>query len=66
MLQFHGVPEGEHAWVNTPKERFEEYMVWLHREGYRGIALRDVARYVDESVLPADPMAIMERRKASK
>ena len=22
VLQFHGVPDGEHPWVNTPRERF--------------------------------------------
>jgi peptidoglycan/xylan/chitin deacetylase (PgdA/CDA1 family) len=63
VLQFHGVPDGEHPWVNTPRERFEEYMEWLHREHYTVIALRDLARYVDESVIPADPLAIMERRR---
>ena len=63
VLQFHGVPEGEHPWVNTPRERFEEYMAWLHREGFKVIALRDLARYVDASKVPANPMEIMERRK---
>ncbi len=63
VLQFHGVPEGEHPWVNTPRERFEEYMAWLHREGFKVIALRDVARYVDPSFAPANPMEVMERRK---
>jgi peptidoglycan/xylan/chitin deacetylase (PgdA/CDA1 family) len=64
ILQFHGVPDGEHPWVNTPRERFEEYMAWLHAEGFKVIALRDLARYVDEKNLPADPLAIMEKRKA--
>src|SRR6185503_19687085 len=59
VLQFHGVPEGEHPWVNTPRERFEEYMAWLHREGFKVIALRDLAHYVDEKAVPADPMQIM-------
>jgi len=63
VLQFHGVPEGEHPWVNTPRERFEEYMAWLHREGFKVIALRDLARYVDSSKAPANPMEVMERRK---
>lgn len=65
ILQFHGVPDGEHPWVNTPRERFEEYMAWLHREGFKVIALRDLAAYIDEKALPADPLAIMERRKKS-
>jgi peptidoglycan/xylan/chitin deacetylase (PgdA/CDA1 family) len=63
VLQFHGVPEGEHPWVNTPRERFEEYMAWLHSEGFKVIALRDLAHYVDASKVPTDPMEIMERRK---
>ncbi len=65
ILQFHGVPDGEHPWVNTPQERFEDYMAWLHREGYKVIALRDLATYIDEKNLPADPLAIMARRQAA-
>jgi peptidoglycan-N-acetylglucosamine deacetylase len=63
VLQFHGVPDGEHPWVNTPRERFEEYMTWLHREGYKVIALRDLAPFIDESRVPTDPLAVMERRR---
>lgn len=63
VLQFHGVPDGEHPWVNTPRERFEEYMAWLHRERYTVIALRDVARYVDPAAAPREPLAIMEQRR---
>jgi peptidoglycan-N-acetylglucosamine deacetylase len=63
VLQFHGVPDGEHPWVNTPRERFEEYMAWLHKEGFKVIALRDLARYVDEKAVPANPLEIMERRR---
>ncbi len=63
VLQFHGVPDGEHPWVNTPRERFEEYMAWLHRERYTVVALRDFARYVDETAAPRDPLAIMEQRR---
>ena len=66
VLQFHGVPDGEHPWVNTPRERFEEYMAWLHKEGFKVIALRDLARYVDEKVVPANPLEIMERRKQAR
>jgi peptidoglycan/xylan/chitin deacetylase (PgdA/CDA1 family) len=62
VLQFHGVPDGEHPWVNTPRERFEEYMAWLHREGFTVIALRDVGRYGAGRLIPADPMAEIQRR----
>lgn len=62
VLQFHGVPEGELPWVHTPRERFEEYMKYLHDHGYKVIALRDLSRYVDPQVFPADPRAVIERR----
>lgn len=62
VLQFHGVPEGEHPWVHTPRERFEEYMKYLYEHGYRVIALCDLARYVDPQTRPANPRAVMERR----
>jgi peptidoglycan-N-acetylglucosamine deacetylase len=64
VLQFHGVPDREHPWVNTPRERFGGYMAWLHTNGYRVIALRDLARYVDLTNPPADPWAIIKRRQA--
>lgn len=66
VLQFHGVPDGEHPWVNTPRERFEEYMAWLHAEGFKVIAMRDLATYVDETKFPANPLEIMERRKRER
>lgn len=63
VLQFHGVPEGEHPWVHTPRERFEEYMRYLHDHGYQVIALRDLARFVDPKKIPANPLAVIERRQ---
>jgi peptidoglycan-N-acetylglucosamine deacetylase len=63
VLQFHGVPDGEHPWVNTPRERFEEYMAYLHREGFKVIALRELAQYTEGEPIPADPLAIMEARR---
>jgi len=64
VLQFHGVPDREHPWVNTPLERFVEYLTWLQANGYRCIALRDLARFVDPDVLPAEPWKVIERRQA--
>ena len=63
VLQFHGVPEGEHPWVNTPRERFEEYMAYLHDQKFRVIAVRDLARYVDPRVVPDDPWTVINKRK---
>lgn len=64
VLQFHGVPDNEHPWVHTPPERFAEYMEWLHAEKYHVIAMRDLKRYVEETV-PADPWAMIDNRKAA-
>ena len=55
VLQFHGVPDIAHPWVHTPPERFQEYMAYLKSEGFNCIALKDLARYIDPGVLPADP-----------
>ena len=66
VLQFHGVPDNEHPWVHTPPALFEEYLKHLHDEGCRVIALRDLARYVDPAIVPANPMAVIEERKAQK
>ncbi|MGE3819845.1 MAG: polysaccharide deacetylase family protein [Isosphaeraceae bacterium] len=66
ILQFHGVPEGEHPWVHTPRDRFETYMKYLHDEKYKVIALRDLSRYVDPKAAPDDPYAVIRRRGGSR
>ena len=63
VIQLHGVPDTAHAWVNTPKPLFESYVEYLARNGYKVIALRDLARYVDPDVVPADPWGVIEERK---
>lgn len=65
VLQFHGVPDREHPWVNTPPERFEEYLRWLKDNGYRCIAVRDLSRFVDPTDAPAEPWGVIERRQAT-
>ncbi len=55
VLQFHGVPDTAHSWVNTPFERFEEMMRWLKKEGFSCIAMRDLEKYVDPQITPTDP-----------
>jgi peptidoglycan-N-acetylglucosamine deacetylase len=64
ILQFHGAPDVEHPWVHTPRERFEEYMKYLHDEGFKAIAVRDLATYVDWRQKPDDPWTIIEQRKS--
>jgi peptidoglycan/xylan/chitin deacetylase (PgdA/CDA1 family) len=63
VLQFHGVPDREHPWVNTRPERFEEFMHYLRTNEFKVIAVRELARYVDPDQRPADPLAIIEKRK---
>lgn len=55
VLQFHGVPDKAHPWVHTPPERFREYLSYLKEGGFRVLALRDVAPYVDLAHPPDDP-----------
>ena len=38
-------------------------MAWLHAEGYKVIAMRDLTRYVDPTKAAANPMENVERRK---
>ena len=56
VLQFHGVPDEKHPWVNTPPEAFREYMNHLKKNGYHTLALRDVLPFYDSAHLPEDPL----------
>jgi peptidoglycan/xylan/chitin deacetylase (PgdA/CDA1 family) len=56
VLQFHGVPDEKHPWVNTPPAAFREYMTYLKQNGYRALALRDLWQYYDSARLPDDPL----------
>jgi len=64
VLQFHGVPDRDHPWVHTPPEQFKIYLEYLHAHHFTVIAMRDLARYVDPTITPADPMQIIRERKA--
>jgi hypothetical protein len=46
------------------RERIEEYMKYLHDEGFTVVALRDLAKYVDWRQKPADAWKIIEQRKS--
>jgi len=59
VLQFHGVPDPAHPWVNTPPENFRLYMTYLKENGFQAIALRDVEQYVDFENPPDDPVLKM-------
>jgi len=57
VLQFHGVPDTVHPWVNTPPKMFRQYILYLKQNGYHVIAMKDLLPYYDWSHLPDDPMA---------
>ena len=63
VIQLHGVPDTAHSWVNTPTPLFESYVKYLADNGYRVIALRDLARYVDPTVVPSNPWGVIDDRK---
>ena len=63
VLQFHGVPDTAHDWVTSSKQQFEEYLQYLADHRFRVIALRDLAKYVDANIAPANPFGVMEERK---
>ena len=63
VIQLHGVPETEHPWVHTTQELFEQYMRYLHDSGCQVIALRDLRRFVDINVKPADPWEVINSRR---
>jgi peptidoglycan/xylan/chitin deacetylase (PgdA/CDA1 family) len=63
VIQLHGVPDTAHSWVNTPTPLFESYLRYLADNGYRVVALRDLARYVDPTAVPKDPWGVIEDRE---
>jgi peptidoglycan/xylan/chitin deacetylase (PgdA/CDA1 family) len=63
VLQFHGVPDTAHDWVNSTKEQFESYMKYLADNNFTVIAMRDLAKFVDPTVNPSDPFGVIEDRK---
>jgi peptidoglycan/xylan/chitin deacetylase (PgdA/CDA1 family) len=67
VLQFHGIPDGEHDWVSLEKHRFESFMRELARDGFTVIALRDLEKYLTPGMVPRDPLgAIEDRQRAIK
>ena len=65
VMQFHGVPDLAHPWVNSPVERFREYLQYLEDGEFKVIALRDLKKYVDPTIAPRDETGVIEDRKLS-
>ncbi len=68
VLVFHGVPD-PYSHCSTTEEDFAKCMKYLHDEGCKVIALRDLAKYVDPYNRPDDPYEPirmrMERMRAA-
>ena len=62
VLQFHGVPDTAHSWVNSPREKFESYMKYLSINEFKVIAMRDMKSYVSPHDLPEDPQQVIRSR----
>ena len=56
VLCFHGVPDQLNPDLSVSPARFEQFMLHLARGGYRGIAMRDLAKWVDPAARPLDPL----------
>ncbi|QDT75717.1 polysaccharide deacetylase family protein [Lacipirellula limnantheis] len=65
VLQFHGVPDTAHNWVDSSPRQFDAYMNYLAKNNYTVIAVRDLARYIDPDVVPSNPQQIIEDRRQS-
>jgi peptidoglycan/xylan/chitin deacetylase (PgdA/CDA1 family) len=55
ILQFHGVPDPQHPWVNTSPELFVQFMNYLKEKKFHVVALRDIEPFLPKSP-PADPL----------
>ncbi len=65
VLQFHGVPDKAHPWVNSPVKKFEQYMKYLSDNHFKVIALRDLKKYVDPELRPNNFQTVIDDRKKS-
>ncbi len=63
VVQFHGVPDTAHDWVSLSRQDFEAFMKYLALQDYRVIALRDLDKFVDPTVVPNDSLEIINIRR---
>lgn len=56
VLCFHGVPDSTNRSLSTSPERFLGMMDLLSENGYRCVAMRDLAKWVDPAARPPDPL----------
>jgi peptidoglycan/xylan/chitin deacetylase (PgdA/CDA1 family) len=65
IIQFHGVPDTAHDWVSSSQVNFEAFLRYLHTEGYRVLALRDLRDFIDPTFVPDDPQRVINERLQS-
>lgn len=65
VLQFHGVPDLAHPWVNSPQDKFRAYMEYLAHNECTVIAMRDLGKYVDHDIQPREPFLVIDDRRRS-
>ncbi len=63
VIQFHGVPDTAHDWVSLSLQDFEACLKYLQLNNFHVVALRDLENYVDLTITPDDPWAIVESRR---
>jgi peptidoglycan/xylan/chitin deacetylase (PgdA/CDA1 family) len=56
VLGFHGIPDPANPGLSTSPPHFERLMEHLAAGGYHVVAMRDLARWVDPSARPPDPL----------
>jgi hypothetical protein len=56
VVQFHGVPDVVHPWVNMEPGLFRECMDYLKSNGFHVVALRDLLPHVDPAAEVPDAM----------
>jgi hypothetical protein len=61
VLVFHGVPD-RHPWCSTEPTLFEACLEYLHEHRYTVIAMGELARYVDPTKAPGDPLVSIEKQ----
>ncbi len=63
VLQFHGIPDGEHDWVSLETGTFELFMRELAMNNFTVIALRDLGKYLAPGMVPRDVMGAIQDRQ---
>jgi len=64
VITFHGVPDMEHPSVGIEPETFKAMMQYLKDNNYKGIALRDLAEYIDPAKASKLPPTVNDLKES--